>query len=61
MICLVLDEPHLDEVVAELSPIGLLLRQRLLKLLGGDQFLLEEEFAYSDGHETLEVYRDSDK
>jgi len=51
---LVLDEPHLDEVVTELSPIGLLLRQRLLKLLGGDQFLLEKEFTNSDGHETLE-------
>ena len=54
---LVLDEPHFDEVVAELAPVGLLLRQRLLKLLGGDQFLLEEELAYSDGHETLEVTR----
>ena len=54
---LVLDEPHLDEVVAELAPVGLLLGQGLLKLLGGDQFLLEEEFAYADGHETLEFTR----
>jgi hypothetical protein len=52
---LVLDEPHLDEVVAKLAPIGLLLRQRLLKLLGRDQFLLEQELANSDGHEALEV------
>ena len=54
---LVLDEPHLDEVVAELSPVGLLLVQGLLQLLGGDQFLLEEEFANADGHETLEFTR----
>ena len=51
---LVLDEPHLDEVVPELPPVGLLLRQRLLKLLRGDQFLLEKEFTYADGHETLD-------
>src|SRR5262249_3417897 len=48
---LVLDEPHLDEVVAELPSVGLLLTQRLLKLLRGDQFLLEEKFADADGHE----------
>ena len=53
---LVLDEPHLDEVVTELAPVGLLLCQRLLELLGGDQFLLEKEFAYSDGHRTARVY-----
>ena len=43
---LVLDEPHLDEVVAELPPVGLLLVKRLLQLLRCDQFLLEEELAY---------------
>jgi hypothetical protein len=37
---LVLDEPHLDEVVAELPAVRLLLAQGLLKLLGGDQLLL---------------------
>ena len=50
---LVLHEPHLDEVEAELAPVALLLRERLLQLLGGNQFLLEEEFAYSDGHEAV--------
>src|SRR5205085_7729941 len=48
---LVLDEPHLDEVVAELASVGLLLSQRLLELLGANQFLLEEELAYTNGHE----------
>ena len=48
---LVLDEPHLDEVVAELPPVGLLLVQGLLQLLRGDPLLLEEELANADGHE----------
>ena len=48
---LVLDEPHLDEVVAELAAVRLLLGESLLKLLRGDQFLLEEELAYTNGHE----------
>ena len=48
---LVLDEPQLDEVVAELPPIGLLMVQGLLKLLGGDALLLQKEFANADGHE----------
>ena len=48
---LVLDEPHLHEVVAELAAVGLLLVQGLLKLLGGDQFLLEQELANANGHE----------
>ena len=53
---LVLDEPHLDEVVAELSPVRLLMVQGLLQLIGGDPFLLEEEFAYSNGHGNARVY-----
>ena len=48
---LVLDEAQLDEVVAELAPVGLLMVQGLLELLGGDPLLLEEEFANADGHE----------
>ena len=47
---LVFDEPQFDEAETQLPPIRLLLRQRLLELIGGDEFLLEEEFAYSDGH-----------
>ena len=47
---LVLDEAHLDEVVAELAPIGLLMVQGLLELLRGDPLLLQEEFANADGH-----------
>ena len=50
---LVLDEPHLDEVVAELPPAGLLMVQGLLQLLRGDALLLEEEFANTDGHRTM--------
>ena len=52
---LVLDEPHLDEVVAELAPVGLLMVQGLLKLLGGDALLLEEELANANGHEALRL------
>ena len=37
---LVLDEPQLDEVVAELAPVGLLMVQGLLQLLRGDALLL---------------------
>ena len=48
---LVLDEPHLDEVVAELAPVGLLMVQGLLELLRRDPLLLQEEFANADGHE----------
>jgi hypothetical protein len=36
---LVLDEAELDEVVAELPPVGLLMVQGLLKLIGGDPLL----------------------
>ena len=53
---LVLDEPQLDEVEAELPPVGLLMVQGLLKLFRGDAFLLEEELADADGHEN-EHYR----
>jgi hypothetical protein len=49
---IVLDEAHLDEVVAELSPVGFLLGQGLAQLLRGDQFLLEKELAYTNSHET---------
>ena len=47
---LVLHEAHLDQVVAELSPAGLLMVQGLLQLLRGDAFLLQEELANADGH-----------
>ena len=47
---LVLDEPQLDEVVAELPPVGLLMVQGLLELLWGDPLLLEEELADANGH-----------
>ena len=50
VISLVLDEPHLDEVVAELPPVGLLMVQGLLELVGGDAFLLQQELANADGH-----------
>ena len=49
---LVLDEAQLDEVVAELPPVGLLVVQGLLQLLRGDALLLEKELADSDGHES---------
>lgn len=48
---LVLHEAHLDQVMAERSPSSLLLVQGLLQLLSSDPFLLEEEFANTDGHE----------
>ena len=47
---LVLDEPQLDEVVAELAPVGLLMVQGLLELLRGDALLLQKELANADGH-----------
>ena len=47
---LVLDDPQLDEVEAELPPVGLLMVQGLLELLGGDAFLLQQEFANANGH-----------
>ena len=58
---LVLDEPHLDEVVAELAPVGLLMVQGLLQLLRGDALLLEEELANADGHRTLKLRYGIDK
>ena len=48
---LVLDEPHLDEVVAKLAPAGLLMVQGLLELLRSDAFLLQQELADANGHE----------
>ncbi len=48
---LVLDEAHLDEVVAELAAIGLLMVQGLLQLVRGDALLFEKQFANADGHE----------
>src|SRR5262249_34507417 len=48
---LVLDEPHLDEVQAEFAPVGLLVVQRLLELIGADAPLLQEEFTDADRHE----------
>ena len=53
---LVLDEAQLDEVVAELPPVGLLMVQGLLELLRGDALLLQEEFANADGHRTLKLH-----
>src|SRR5207249_10634252 len=52
----VLDELYLDEVEAELSPVGLLLSYGLLQLLGRDQLFFEEELAYSNGHERLRLH-----
>src|SRR5262249_36545837 len=36
----------------ELAAVRLLLAQGLLKLLGGNQFLLEEKLTYANGHES---------
>ena len=47
---LVLHEAELDQVEAELPAVGLLVVQGLLELLRSDPLLLEEEFAYPDGH-----------
>ena len=47
---LVLDEPELDQIEAELAPVGLLIGQRLLQLLRGDALLFEKQFADADGH-----------
>jgi hypothetical protein len=47
---LVLHEAHLDQVVAELPPVGLLMVQGLLQLIRSDAFLLQQEFANTDGH-----------
>ena len=52
---LVLDEPHLDEVEAELPPAGLLMVQGLLELIRGDALLLEEELANADGHRNFRL------
>ena len=48
---LVLDEAQLDQVEAELPPIGLLMVQGLLQLLGRDALLLQQELANTDGHD----------
>ena len=46
----VLDEPELHQVEAELAPVGLLVGQHLLELLGGDALLFEKQFANPDRH-----------
>ncbi len=46
----VLDDAQLDEVVAELPPVGLLMVQGLLELVWRDAFLLQQELANADGH-----------
>jgi hypothetical protein len=49
----VLDEPELDQVQAELPPVGLLVVQGLLELLRRDALLLEKQFPDSDRHGAL--------
>jgi hypothetical protein len=53
---LVFDEPQLDEIEPQLAPAGLLVIQGLLELLRGDPLLLQEEFAYPDGHGRLQLH-----
>ena len=53
---LVLDEAQLDEVVAELPPVGLLMVQGLLELLRGDALLLEKKLANANRHESSRCY-----
>ena len=47
---LVLDEAELDQVVAELPPVGLLMVQGLLELVRSDALLFEKQFADANGH-----------
>ena len=47
---LVLDEAELDQIEAELPPIGLLIVQGLLELLRRDALLFEKKFADANGH-----------
>src|SRR3712207_7569166 len=46
---LVFDKPQLDEVVAELAAVGLLIGQRILQLGRGDALLFEQQFANANG------------
>ena len=43
-------KPELDDVVAELAPVGLLELERFLELCWGNALLLEKQLANSDSH-----------
>ena len=47
---LVLDEPQLDQVEAELPAIGLLIAQRVLQLGRRNPLFFQQQLAYADGH-----------
>jgi hypothetical protein len=49
----VLDEAHLDEVEAELPPVGLLVVERLLQLRRRNALLFEQQLANTDGHRSF--------
>ena len=54
-----LTNPSFTRIEAELAPVGLLVGQHFLELLGGDALLFEKQFADPDGHVTRASVSDS--